>query len=72
FKDSLQIMAYTRELNDKKIAVIANFDNKELTLNLDFNMKNVILSNYDHLELHLNQIKLRPYESIVCEVDLSF
>ena len=72
FKDSLQIMAYTREFNDKKIAVIANFDNKELTLNLDFNMKKVILSNYDHLELQLNQIKLRPYESIVCEIDSSF
>lgn len=72
FKDSLQIMAYTRELNDKKIAVIANFDNKELTLNLDCNIKNVILSNYDHLELHLNQINLRPYESIVCEIDSSF
>ncbi|AXI30687.1 glucohydrolase [Priestia megaterium] len=72
FKDSLQIMAYTRELNDKKIAVIANFDNKELTLNLDFNMKKVILSNYEHLELQLNQIKLRPYESIICEIDSSF
>jgi oligo-1,6-glucosidase/alpha-glucosidase len=65
-------MAYTREFNDKKIAVIANFDNKEVNLNLDFNIKKVILSNYDHLELHINQIKLRPYESIVFEIDSSF
>lgn len=51
-------MVYMRELNDKKIVVIVNFDNKELILNLDFNIKNVILFNYDYLELYLNQIKL--------------
>ncbi|MED4045083.1 glucohydrolase, partial [Priestia aryabhattai] len=68
----LQIMAYAREFNNKKIAVIANFDHKEVALNLDFTMKEVILSNYDHLELHPNQLKLRPYESIVCEIDSSF
>ncbi|WP_154992234.1 glycoside hydrolase family 13 protein [Priestia megaterium] len=72
FEDSLQIMAYAREFNNKKIAVIANFDHKEVALNLDFAMKEVILSNYDHLELHPNQLKLRPYESIVCEIDSSF
>jgi oligo-1,6-glucosidase/alpha-glucosidase len=64
-----QIMAYTRELNDQKIVIIANFEGKEVTVGLNLNVKKVILSNYKSVSTKLNNFTLRPYEAIVYEIE---
>ncbi|WP_337017618.1 alpha,alpha-phosphotrehalase [Oceanobacillus massiliensis] len=69
FEDDPQIFAYTRNWNKEKLIVISNFYGKEVTVDLQLE-KNiaspmVLLSNYPDAPETLEQLNLRPYESIV-------
>ncbi|WP_087974507.1 alpha,alpha-phosphotrehalase [Oceanobacillus rekensis] len=69
FEDDPQIFAYTRNWNGEKLIVISNFYGKEITVDLQLEKAivhpEVLLSNYDDSPETLEQLHLRPYESIV-------
>ncbi|RXI96538.1 alpha,alpha-phosphotrehalase [Anaerobacillus alkaliphilus] len=65
--DHEQIFAYSRTFENEGLVVVSNFYEKETTFELpnDFNQVQILLSNYPDPSPDLNQIVLRPYESIV-------
>ncbi|MBZ9608766.1 alpha,alpha-phosphotrehalase [Clostridium estertheticum] len=69
-KDDSQIFAYMRSWKAEKILVINNFYGKETTFNLpeDLLLKGrstILISNYKDTINNINELTLRPYESIV-------
>ena len=63
-----QVFAYTREDNDYKLLVVANFSEEEIATTFENEVKELILSNYNDSSLDLSNLKLRPYETIVFEL----
>lgn len=69
------LMAYLRIGARKKVLVIANFKDKKVELELDFKIKESILSNYTDSERRLKagqdkiKCELRPFETLVLEVE---
>lgn len=64
------VYVYERYNNDKKLLIINSF--KDININYKINDYKVIkniLSNYDDFIIKNNVIKLRPFESIVMEVE---
>ena len=66
-KEVKDLFIYTRSYNEKSIAVIVNMKNNELDVTLPFNINKVLLSNYKHT-YKTNFLKLKPFETIVCEI----
>ncbi|MET3193105.1 alpha,alpha-phosphotrehalase [Bacillus sp. OAE603] len=68
--DHENIFAYARNLGNQKLIVINNFYANETIFNLPDNIditdykRSILISNYDDSSLDLNEIRLRPYESI--------
>lgn len=63
-----QIFAYTRNWENEKLLVISNFYGKDAVVNLQFEEEEepeILLSNYEDSPRKLDQLQLRPYESIV-------
>ncbi|WP_338471612.1 alpha,alpha-phosphotrehalase [Niallia sp. XMNu-256] len=69
FENDPQIFAYTRNWNGEKLLVISNFYGKEVTVDLRSEKINtqpeILLSNYDNSSKDLENLHLRPYESII-------
>lgn len=69
YKNHKSIFAYTRELNEEKILVVANFYDKKEEFRIDksikYNEVNILLSNYGDSDKNLDKITLRPYEAII-------
>ncbi|MBP2079384.1 alpha,alpha-phosphotrehalase [Oceanobacillus polygoni] len=72
FEEDPQIFAYTRNWNGEKLIVVSNFSGDTATVNLQLDKKianpQVLLSNYADSPQSLEQLNLRPYESIVYHV----
>ena len=66
-KDNLQVYAYTRELNGKKILVLLNFSSTPAIANTDIDVTsaNLLIGNYTSAN---NTTALRPYEAVVYEL----
>ncbi|MBS5936936.1 alpha,alpha-phosphotrehalase [Clostridium sp.] len=70
-KDNEKIYAYERKLDNISVIVVNNFYKEEVEINLskEINLDNkkieILLSNYKDSLLDLNNLKLRPYESVV-------
>ena len=70
-KDNEKVYAYERSLDNTSVIVVNNFYKEEVEINLskeiDFDNKKIeiLLSNYKDSLLDLNNLKLRPYESVV-------
>ncbi|NCU17516.1 alpha,alpha-phosphotrehalase [Pallidibacillus pasinlerensis] len=63
-----QIFAYTRNWKDEKLLVISNFYGKDTVVDLqleEVKQPEILLSNYEDSPRKLDQLELRPYESIV-------
>lgn len=65
FVDS-ETFSYIRE-GDTKLLVINNFGSEEIVFKHDYKVKRVVVSNYG--TIGKNEYNLRPYESIVLEVE---
>ena len=70
-KDNEKVYAYERSLDNTSVIVVNNFYKEEIEINLskevDLDNKRIeiLLSNYKDSLLDLNNLKLRPYESVV-------
>lgn len=65
YEDHPQVFAYTRNWKDETLLVVNNFYGEEVTVNFDFNEGQILLSNYQDSENALQELRLRPYESVV-------
>lgn len=69
FADDPQIFAYTRNWNGEKLVVVNNFYGEDITIDLQLDkmmaQPEILLSNYPDSPKNLEQLHLRPYESIV-------
>lgn len=66
--EDMQIFAYTREWNGKKWLILCNFYEEPAGFTY-YGMGKVILSNYEQEPvIELEEMKLRPYEAVICEI----
>ena len=64
------VYAYLRTYEDKKLLIVSNFFEQPAIICLTkWNAKKVVLSNYNDSSTQLGCLNLRPYESIVFEVE---
>ena len=64
------IYAYTRSLEGRKLLVVSNFFANSAIICLNqLNSVKVVLSNYENSSMNLSCLSLRPYESIIFEVN---
>jgi glycosidase len=60
------VIAYQRQLSDKKILVLVNFENQSTEVNVSPEFSEVVVQNYEDSPLKEDStITLRPYESVV-------
>lgn len=63
-----QVFAYTRNWHDEKLLVVNNFYGEEVTVHFNFEQVEkveILLSNYTDSSTTIDEVVLRPYESIV-------
>ena len=66
------VYAYLRKTNKETILVVNSFSNKIRHFKLgNYQLEDIILSNYDNSHIYPTFIKLRPFESIVMTVKLT-
>lgn len=64
------IYIYEREDELKKIIIINSFSEEEVTYDLsDYIIKDIIVKNYDDTKIIKGKITMRPFESLVLEVE---
>ncbi|WP_186575847.1 glycoside hydrolase family 13 protein [Aquibacillus kalidii] len=68
-KESAEIFAYTRTLNEEKLIVISNFTDKDINFTIpssckDYSSSKLLISNYQATD-QLEDFTLKPYESRV-------
>ncbi len=72
-KENEEIYAFTRSLNGKKVLVLLNFTDHDSSFNsnlLEAQLGNMLINNYDDLNLSDNQnITLKPYQAVICELN---
>lgn len=66
-KDVKDLFIYTRSSKDKTVCVITNMKDNTLNVTLPFEIKKVLLSNYDK-QYSSNKLTLEPYEALVVEI----
>ncbi|MGL5347194.1 MAG: glycoside hydrolase family 13 protein [Peptostreptococcaceae bacterium] len=63
------IYAYTRALNDIKLLVMCNFSKSKQSVKFEdeivYKSKELLISNYDEIDVDINNTSLRPYEARV-------
>ncbi|MCM8711574.1 alpha-glucosidase [Clostridium sp. SYSU_GA19001] len=62
------VFGYIREYNGKQILILSNFTDKNIQLKLDYNVREVIISNYENIDLNNKNIELKAYEAVVLEL----
>lgn len=65
--DDKDVFVYTRRDENNSLMVVTNMTNREIEVSLPFEIKEIILSNYqnNHKE---NKVKLKPYESFLSRI----
>jgi len=71
-EDDENVFAYTRELEDEKLLIVANFTSNKTTFQFTekYEDATILLSNYEESGVQLDSINLRPYEAIVYKIKL--
>lgn len=67
--ENKDVFAYCKEIESKKIAVIANFRNYDVDFTFDFKVKKIVLKNYENIRFNRQNIKLHPFECVLFEID---
>lgn len=68
------VFAYSRTFEDRKVIVVTNFRQKDVTWSLPKGIKlqkeSILVSNYSDMSLSENgSVALRPFEAFACGVD---
>ncbi len=65
-QDHKNVFVYTRNSSSKNICIIVNMRENEESIQLPFELKKILLCNYDRKDIH-QTITLKPYEAMVVE-----
>ena len=67
YTEEEHIFAYERVSEDgqKKVLVISNYQNSEYHLKLNHSFDEILLNNYDNLEIKNGSLCLQPYQTVV-------
>ena len=68
FEDVTNLIAFYRKGEEKKLLVLANWDNSEKEVTLNEDVKRVVGNNTVDFEMNENTVKMRPYQFLVFEV----
>ncbi|QKE72907.1 alpha-glucosidase [Arthrobacter citreus] len=65
-----KVFAYTRQDQDEKLLIVANFtkDESEFSYNAQLDQVSILLSNYKDSSLTIDKLSLRPYEAIIFKI----
>lgn len=61
------IIAYKRTLNESEVYCYTNLSDKEETILLEADTVQVLLDSHDDLTNNANELKLQPYQSVLCK-----
>ena len=68
--DNEYLYIYKRILNENVLLVINSFSRKKHIYDISrFNIKNVLLSNYKTCKINKGKLTMRPFESLVFEIE---
>ena len=67
YSDKKNILAYYRIGEYHKILVLANYQEKEYQISLEDEIKEIVLSNYEEVEIKEGKVILKPYEVVVLQ-----
>lgn len=67
YQEEESIFAYTRELEEKKLALICNFSGQPAEITLTEDYENVIFVNYQQTTMIGKKLQMKPYEVVVLE-----
>lgn len=62
--DVENVIAFER-VGDKRIAIVTNFQNKEIVVKIDEIINKVLLNNYEDVVINENQLFLKPYQALI-------
>ncbi|MDF2610241.1 MAG: glycosidase [Lachnospiraceae bacterium] len=68
YMESSGVIAYERVRDNQRILVINNCNNASVTLELQEDIKEVLLNNYDQIMLDQSDIKIKPFQVVVMEM----
>jgi len=70
-KNNDSVYVYSKSLYDQEIMVFLSFSKNEIDLDLDLNFEKpeIILSNYKDVEITSRQVVLKPYQSIIINMN---
>jgi oligo-1,6-glucosidase/alpha-glucosidase len=67
--DHDDLIAYKRIGNGKEVVVICSFATHPLSIDVDFEVKKTLLSNYPEVKTPENgKLKIEPFEAVIFEV----
>lgn len=67
--DDPNVFAYEKKDHNTRIAVLANFRNYEVLFTFPFKIKQIVLQNYQDILFNKQNIKLRPFECVLFEIE---
>ena len=68
FEEVTNLIAFYRKGEEKKLLVLANWDNSEKEVTLNEDVKRVVVNNTVDFEMGGNTVKMSPYQFLVLEV----
>ncbi len=66
--DHDDVIAYTREYENRKLLIVANMFNRETRIDLDYKVINTIISNNNSNVTNLSSLTIEPFTSFVLEI----
>lgn len=67
-KTSDQLFVYERVSRDNRLLIINSFSDQKETYDLDDEIINIVLSNYEKVDIKAHKIVLKPYQAIILEL----
>ena len=66
--DHEQIYAYIRSLEDQRMLVLLNFSETAASINLEEYDGEIIINNYESIDIGDGKITLQPYQSVILKL----
>ncbi|MEG0034065.1 MAG: alpha-glucosidase [Bacilli bacterium] len=70
-ENNVDVFAYSHFGSKMNILVISNFRDFEVDFNLIHKIKRIIIKNYEEVKIDGKTLKLRPFESVIFEVEIN-
>ena len=65
----MKILAYYRVLDNQRILIVSNFGKETVSIDLNYPIKKILLSNMNRATISMNSLNLNSCEVLVLECD---